>query len=278
MKVEKRNFMGYIHSLETFGTVDGPGVRFVVFFQGCPMRCQYCHNPDTWEINSGKQISADEIIKRIERNRSFYRKGGITATGGEPLMQPDFLLELFTKAKQKGIHTCLDTSGVTFTESRESEVFQKIEKIMQVTDLVMLDIKHIEDEPHKDLTSHSNKNILAFARYLDEIGKPMWIRHVVVPEITYKEDELQKLGALMKTLSNIEKLEVLPYHALGKVKYETLGMEYALKDTPQLSKNQAKAAEILIKRAWGKMLSEEDKKWKGNTLEELQKEIQEARK
>ena len=149
---------------------------------------------------------------------------------------------------------------------------------MAVTDLVMLDIKHIEDEPHKDLTAHSNKNILAFARYLEEIGKPMWIRHVVVPEITYKEDELQKLGEFMKTLSNIEKLEVLPYHALGKVKYETLGMDYVLKDTPQLSKNQAKAAEILIKRAWGKMLSEEDKKWKGNTLEELQKEIQEARK
>lgn len=270
--------MGYIHSLETFGTVDGPGVRFVVFFQGCPMRCQYCHNPDTWEATGGKEISAEEIIKRMERNRSFYKTGGITATGGEPLMQPQFLLELFKKAKQKKIHTCLDTSGITFSENRESEAFHKIEEIMKVTDLVMLDIKHIEDEPHKHLTAHSNSNILAFARYLDEIGKPMWIRHVVVPEITYKEEELQKLGEFMQTLSNIEKLEVLPYHALGKVKYENLGMEYVLKDTPQLTKIQAKSAEIFIKRAWGKMLSEEDKKLTGSTLEELEKELQEVQK
>lgn len=270
--------MGYIHSLETFGTVDGPGVRFVVFFQGCPMRCQYCHNPDTWEKAGGKEITAEEIIKRIERNRSFYKTGGITATGGEPLMQPEFLLELFTKAQEKNIHTCLDTSGIAFHVNKESEAFQQIEKIMQVTDLVMLDIKHIEDAPHKKLTAHSNANILAFARYLNEIGKPMWVRHVVVPNITYKEEELQKLGEFLKTLSNIEKLEVLPYHALGKVKYENLGMDYVLKDTPQLSKHQAKAAEILIKRAWGKMLSEEDKKFTGNTLEELQKQIQEVQK
>lgn len=270
--------MAYIHSLETFGTVDGPGVRFVVFFQGCPMRCQYCHNPDTWELTGGKEITADEIIKRMERNRSFYKTGGITATGGEPLMQPEFLLELFTKAKEKGIHTCLDTSGIMFMEDRESKAFQQIEKIMKVTDLVMLDIKHIQDEPHKHLTAHSNVNILAFAKYLDEIGKPMWIRHVVVPEITYKEDELQKLGEFMQTLSNIEKLEVLPYHALGKVKYENLGMDYVLKDTPQLTKMQAKAAEVLIKRVWGKMLSEEDKKFTGSTLAELEKQIQEVRK
>ncbi|MBR4026041.1 MAG: pyruvate formate lyase-activating protein, partial [Lachnospiraceae bacterium] len=235
--------MGYIHSLETFGTVDGPGVRFVVFFQGCPMRCQYCHNPDTWNPKDGEEISANEIIKRFERNRSFYRKGGITATGGEPMMQIDFLLELFTKAKKKEIHTCLDTSGVFFTEDRNSEIFQKIEKLMQVTDLVMLDIKHIEDEPHKVLTSHSNQPILAFARYLDEIQKPVWIRHVVVPNITFEKKQLTKLGEFLKTLSNVEKLEVLPYHALGKVKYDNLAMEYVLKDTPQLTKQQAKEAE-----------------------------------
>ena len=262
--------MGYIHSLESFGTVDGPGVRFVVFFQGCPMRCQYCHNPDTWNPEDGKEIQADEVIRRIERNRSYYKKGGITATGGEPLMQPEFLLELFTKAKQKGIHTCLDTSGIMFVENRESEAFKRIESIMQVTDLVMLDIKHIEDDAHKDLTAHSNANVLAFAKYLDEIGKPVWIRHVVVPNITYKEDELQKLGKFMKTLSNIQKLEVLPYHALGKVKYENLGMDYVLKDTPQLSKQQGKAAEIIIKRAWGQEVEE----FQGQTLAELEKELE----
>lgn len=243
--------MGYVHSLETFGTVDGPGVRFVVFFQGCPMRCQYCHNPDTWEINAGMEMSADEIIAKFERNRSFYRTGGITATGGEPMMQIDFLLELFTKAKEKDIHTCLDTSGIMFVEDRTLEAFKKIEKLMQLTDLVMLDIKHVEDVPHEKLTGHSNQKILAFAKYLDEIKKPVWIRHVVVPGITFIEEKLTLFGEFLKTLSNVEKLEVLPYHALGAVKYENLGMEYVLKDTPQLTKDEAKEAELVIRKSWG---------------------------
>ncbi len=238
--------MGYIHSIETFGTVDGPGVRFVVFFQGCPMRCQYCHNPDTWNMADGKEKSVDEILAMFERNRSFYKTGGITATGGEPMMQMDFLLELFTKAKEKDIHTCLDTSGIMFVEDRDSDAFKKIEKLMMVTDLVMLDIKHIEDESHKKLTGHSNEKILTFARYLDEIKKPVWIRHVVVPGITYKEEPLKKLGAFLKTLSNVEKLEVLPYHTLGENKYENLGIEYPLKGVPQLTKEEAKEAEDII--------------------------------
>lgn len=242
--------MGYIHSIETFGTVDGPGVRFVVFFQGCPMRCQYCHNPDTWKMADGKEMTVDEIMEKFERNRAFYKTGGITATGGEPMVQMDFLLELFTKAKEKNIHTCLDTSGIMFVPDKESEAFAKIEKLMQVTDLVMLDIKHIEDEPHKTLTGQSNENILAFARYLDEVKKPVWIRHVVVPGITYKEETLRKLGAFLKTLSNVEKLEVLPYHTMGEVKYENLGMEYALKGVPRLSKEEAKEAERIIHEAW----------------------------
>jgi len=243
--------MGYIHSIETFGTVDGPGVRFVVFFQGCPMRCQYCHNPDTWDMADGKEKSVDEILAMFERNRSFYRTGGITATGGEPMVQMDFLIELFAKAKEKDIHTCLDTSGIMFVEDREAQAFAKIEKLMAVTDLVMLDIKHIEDIAHKELTGQSNEKILAFARYLDEIKKPVWIRHVVVPGITYKEEALTKLGEFLKTLSNVEKLEVLPYHTLGENKYENLGMEYALKGVPQLSKDEAKEAENIIRKAWG---------------------------
>ena len=250
--------MGYIHSIQTFGTVDGPGVRFVVFFQGCPMRCQYCHNPDTWDMADGKEKSVDEILEMFERNRAFYRTGGITATGGEPMMQMDFLLELFTKAKEKEIHTCLDTSGIFFQEAwgspanRDSEAFAKLEKLMQVTDLVMLDIKHIEDAAHKELTGHSNEKILAFARYLDEIEKPVWVRHVVVPGITYREEALTKFGEFLKTLSNVEKLEVLPYHTLGENKYEKLGIEYPLKGVPQLSKEEAVKAENIILSAWGK--------------------------
>ncbi len=243
--------MGKIHSLETFGTVDGPGVRFVVFFQGCPMRCQYCHNPDTWNIEDGEEMSAEEIITRFERNRSFYQTGGITATGGEPMLQLDFLTELFTKAKEKGIHTCLDTSGIIFPENNpETAKLKQIEDLMSVTDLVMLDIKHIKDEEHQKLTGQSNRNILAFARYLDSIGKPVWIRHVVVPGITFDREELTELGKFLKTLHNVEKLEVLPYHSMGKVKYDNLGMDYILKDTPQLTKAEAKEAEEIIRKAW----------------------------
>lgn len=240
--------MGKVHSIETFGTVDGPGVRYVVFFQGCPMRCQYCHNPDTWNLEDGQEMSAQELIERLERNKAFYRTGGITATGGEPMLQIDFLTELFTMAKEKGIHTCLDTSGVMFPEDRQGESFLKVQKLMQVTDLVMLDIKHIEEEGHKQLTGHSNHHILSFAEYLKEIGKPVWIRHVVVPGITFEENLLIKLGEYLGTLSNMEKLEVLPYHALGAVKYENLGMDYVLKDTPQLMKQQAKEAEEMIRK------------------------------
>lgn len=237
--------MGYIHSLETFGTVDGPGVRFVVFFQGCPMRCAYCHNPDTWEMADGVQMSADEILQRMLRNRSFYSTGGLTATGGEPMQQMDFLIELFTKAKEAGIHTCLDTSGVVYTSGN-----RRIEALMAVTDLVMLDIKHMEESVHIDLTGCTNKNSLQFAEYLSRIGKPVWIRHVVVPGITFREESLAAVGRFLKTLSNVEKLEVLPYHALGKVKYDNLHMEYRLKDTPQLTKEETAEAEQIIRKYW----------------------------
>jgi len=244
--------MGYIHSLESFGSVDGPGVRYVVFFQGCPMRCAYCCNPDTWYVSDGKEMSADEILQKMLRNSAFYTTGGITATGGEPMMQMDFLIELFSKAKAEGIHTCLDTSGIMYTGTKEdgTPLDERIEKLMEVTDLVMLDIKHVDEAAHIDLTAQSNRHILEFAHYLDSIDKPVWIRHVVVPGITLQEESLAAVGKFLSTLHNVEKLEVLRYHALGKVKYEKLGMDYRLKNVSQLTKEEAAWAEEIIKKYW----------------------------
>ena len=236
---------GYIHSLESFGTVDGPGVRYVVFFQGCPMRCQYCHNPDTWKLEDGKQMDTQTIINGLERNRSFYETGGITATGGEPLYQLPFLLELFEKAKKKGIHTCLDTSGIVYHKEDKEQAAQ-LERLMQVTDLVMLDIKHMDDAAHRKLTGHSNQRVFEFADYLEAHHIPLWIRHVVVPGITYDKAELESLGRYLKTLTNFEHLEVLPYHSMAVVKYENLGIDYPLAGVPQLTKDEAAEAEQII--------------------------------
>lgn len=241
---------GFVHSTESFGTVDGPGVRFVVFLQGCPMRCQYCHNPDTWKMNTGAVRSAQSLIKDYERNAAFYKKGGITVTGGEALMQIDFLLELFTLAKQKNIHTCLDTSGVTYHPG-ESSYNKKLDELMKVTDLVMLDIKHIDPEGHKILTGHDNAGILAFAKYLEQKNIPVWIRHVVVPGITDDENLLTRLGTFLGTLSNIQALDVLPYHIMGITKYEQLGIPYPLEGVPPATKDQAaKAKKIILAAYW----------------------------
>lgn len=229
-----KQILGYIHSIETCGTVDGPGIRFVVFMQGCPMRCLYCHNPDSWGINIGSQMSASEIISRYKGVKEFC-KGGITVTGGEPLLQIDFVTELFRLAKESNIHTALDTSGITFV----AENIQKIEKLLEYTDLVLLDIKHIDDEQHKKLTAHSNKNILEFAKFLSDRNKPMWVRHVVVPEITFKKEYLFELGKFLRGLKNITALDVLPYHSMAISKYKKLGMEYPLENIPQLTKTQA---------------------------------------
>lgn len=239
----------YIHSLETFGTVDGPGVRFVIFFQGCPMRCQYCHNPDTWHMEDGPPMQVEDILTKFERNQSFYTTGGITATGGEPLLQIDFLIELFRQAKQKGIHTCLDTSGILYDEQNPDKM-EKFCKLAEVTDLVMLDIKHMEDEEHQKLTGHSNSNVFAFAEFLKEKNIPVWIRHVSVSGITDKREELESLGHYLRTLPNVEKLELLPYHALAVPKYENLGMEYPLKGVPQMSRQEAKAAYEIVESVW----------------------------
>ena len=220
---------GRIHSFESFGTVDGPGVRFVVFLQGCPMRCLYCHNPDTWDISAAKhEMSAEDVLLRMTRNLPFYRSGGITVTGGEPLLQIDFVTELFTLAKREGIHTCLDTSGIYFGDSPDTR--SKFDALLGVTDLVMLDIKHIDSASHKLITGHGNENVLGFAKYLNEKGKPMRIRYVLLPGYTDGDSALSGLGEFLKTLSNIESVEVLPYHELGKVKYERLGIPYPLSD------------------------------------------------
>lgn len=233
---------GYIHSVESFGTVDGPGIRLVVFLQGCPMRCLYCHNPDTWEIGKGTPITADEILKKYDSVKAFLKNGGITVTGGEPLIQIDFVTELFKKAKAKGIHTCIDTSGITFNRDDT----EKFDALMNVTDLVMLDIKHIDDTEHKKLTSHSNKNILEFAEYTAKKDVPLWIRHVIVPEITYNEEYLYKLGQFIGQLKNVKALDVLPYHDMGKAKYKALGLEYPLGDTKPMSKEDAIKARGII--------------------------------
>ena len=227
---------GRIHSLESFGTVDGPGVRFVVFVQGCPMRCAYCHNPDTWEMNGGTEMEPSEIIAQYERNRGFYKEGGITVTGGEPLMQVEFLTELFTLAHEKDIHTCIDTSGIAY-KPENTELIQKLDKLMEVTDLVMLDIKHIDPQKHLELTKQPNSGILAFAEYLSSKQIPMWIRHVVVPGITDDDKYLFQLGYFIGQFKNLKALDVLPSHTMGEKKYEALGIEYPLKGVPPMDKN-----------------------------------------
>lgn len=243
---------GFIHSTESFGTVDGPGVRFVIFLQGCPMRCKYCHNPDTWKMNSGSLRSPQSLIQEYERNQAFYSKGGITVTGGEALMQIDFLLELFRLAKEKGIHTCLDTSGVTYRPG-ESDYNRKLDELMAMTNLVLLDIKHIDPEGHQDLTGHDNAHILAFARYLDKKQIPVWIRHVVVPGITDDPGLLTRLGEFLGTLSNIKALDVLPYHIMGVTKYESLDIPYPLKGVEPATQKQAKDAKQIILTAYWKV-------------------------
>ena len=243
--------IGFIHSTESFGTVDGPGIRFVVFMQGCPMRCKYCHNPDTWPIATKDNLSGstlrtvEDLLKEYNGYKEFTKHGGITVTGGEPLMQIDFVIDLFTECKRQGIHTCLDTSGITFNPESEKNIV-KFNRLTEVTDLFMLDIKHIDGEMHKDLTKQNNGNILAFAQYLKEKKAIVWIRHVVVPGITDNKEYLFKLGQFLGTLNNIKALDVLPYHTMGKAKYQEIGMEYPLGDTPALDKDKAIEARNVI--------------------------------
>lgn len=230
---------GRIHSLESFGTVDGPGVRFVIFVQGCPMRCAYCHNPDTWPTDGGTMMEPEDIIAQYKRNESFYKGGGITVTGGEPLLQVDFLIDLFTLAKKNNIHTCIDSSGIAFRPDCNSAWLEKLDCLMTMTDLVMLDIKHIDCEKHKELTQQPNDGILAFCSYLNRKHVNTWIRHVVVPTITDDPEYLYQLGYFIGQFTNVKALDILPYHTMGKVKYDNLGMEYPLKDIPAMDTKKA---------------------------------------
>ena len=239
--------MGRIHSIETFGAVDGPGIRFVVFFQGCPMRCQYCHNPDSWEYGGGTEKSVEELVTEIKKYKHYFGEtGGVTVSGGEPLAQIDFLTELFEALKGEGIHTCLDTSGVTFNTTMQT--LKKFDKLMEFTDLVLLDIKHIDRDKHKSLTGHYNDSVLEFARYLDKKSIPVWIRHVLVPGVTADKKQLTKLREFLDTLTNVEKIEVLPYHTLGVSKYEKLGLDYSLKGVDAPTSEEIEIANTILQK------------------------------
>ena len=236
---------GRIHSVESFGSADGPGVRYIVFLKGCNMRCQYCHNPDTWAKDGGELMTPEEVLKKALRYKTYWKeKGGITVSGGEALLQIDFVTELFRLAKEKGVNTCLDTSGNPF--SLEEPFKSKFDELMKYTDLFMLDIKHIDDAAHRKLTGQTNQNILEMAAYLSDHGKAMWIRHVLVPGITTEEDELHRLRRFLDTLKTVERVEVLPYHTLGVFKWKELGIPYQLEGVDPPTKEQIdRAKEIL---------------------------------
>lgn len=240
--------LGRIHSTESFGAADGPGVRFIIFVQGCRMRCRYCHNPDTWSLEGDSttvEMSPEEALNKALRYKSYWKNGGgITVSGGEPLLQIDFLLELFKLAKAEGVSTCIDTAGNPFT--REEPFFSKFQELMKYTDLLLLDLKEIDPARHKDITAFDNSNILDMAKYLSDIGKPVWIRHVLVPGLSDFDEDLTKLREFIDTLKNVEKVEVLPYHTLGKFKWENLGIKYSLEDTnPPTAERVDNAQKIL---------------------------------
>lgn len=220
---EKSNCMAKVHSIESFGTVDGPGIRFVLFLQGCSLKCKYCHNRDTWDPTLGEEKTLDEIIEKVKRYKTYMTLsgGGVTVTGGEPLLQVKFLIEFFKKLKEEGINTCIDTSGMF-------NITDDIKEVLKYTDLVLLDIKHIDDEKCKKLVGASNKKELEFARYLSDNNHKMWIRQVLVPGYTDDENDLLKLKDFLNTLKTVEKVQILKYHSMGKYKWEKMGLKYEL--------------------------------------------------
>lgn len=232
---------GKIHSIETFGTVDGPGIRYVIFLQGCHLRCKYCHNRDTWDTTIGTPKKVSELVQDIQKYSDYikFSKGGVTVTGGEPLLQPKFLIALFTELKKLGYHTALDTSGMF-------PLTPEVKQVLSLTDLVLLDIKHIDDEKCKDLVGFSNKLELEFANYLSENGIKMWIRQVIIPGITDDENDLIRLKEFLQTLKTVEKIELNPYHTLGVYKWEDLGLEYPLKGVRQANTEDIERAKCIL--------------------------------
>lgn len=232
---------GHVHSLETFGTVDGPGIRFVLFMQGCLLKCQYCHNPDTWGLNEGKEMTVEEVLAEIEPYLSYYRSsgGGLTVSGGEPTLQFPFVTQVFQEAKRRwNLHTTLDSNGYNEPD--------KIRELLESTDLVLLDLKHINDEKHIKLTGKSNERTLKMARWLSDNGRKMWIRHVYVPGIHEEEEDLLNLGRFIGTLNGVEKFEILPYHQMGVYKWEALGKTYPLEGVPSPTEAEVERAYRLI--------------------------------
>lgn len=219
---EDLRYYAKVHSLETFGAVDGPGIRFILFLQGCHLQCKYCHNRDTWDMNGGSYKSLDDIFDMIMKYKNYITpNGGVTVSGGEPLLQVKFLIELFTKLKKKKIHTCIDTSGMV-------AITDDIKHLLSLTDLVLLDIKHIDSKKCKDLVGFDNKLELEFAKYLSDNNIPIWIRQVLVPGYTDDQNDLLKLKEFISSLNTVQKVEILPYHSIGKYKWTNLGFEYAL--------------------------------------------------
>ena len=238
------NPIGYVHSLESFGSVDGPGVRFVVFLQGCALRCKYCHNPETW-ADGGEEWTPEQLFQRVYRYRNYWgKKGGITVSGGEPLRQMDFVTRLFQLARAKGVHTALDTAGEPFRQ--DPEYLARFDALMQSTSLVILDLKEIDPEKHRQLTGRDNANILAMARHISDLGVPLWIRHVLVPGLTDEEDGLRRTAEFIRSLHTVQRVEVLPYHTLGLFKWQKLGIPYPLPDAVPPTAEQVQRAEQLL--------------------------------
>lgn len=230
-----------IHSVESFGTFDGPGIRFVVFLQGCPFQCLYCANPDTMEFNSGKERSIEELLKEAIHMKSYFaNSGGVTVSGGEPCCQAKDLIHLFKELKKEGIHTALDTNGFVLNKY--------VKQLLDLTDLVLLDVKHIDNTIHKIVTSRSNDKTLAFADYLRKINKPTWLRYVLVPELTDQPEYLEQFGTHFQNYENIEKLEIQPYHKLGVHKWKLLGKQYPLEGFEENTLEQLKAAKKMFEK------------------------------
>lgn len=238
--------LGRIHSTESFGAADGPGVRFVIFVQGCAMRCQYCHNPDTWDLCAGQRRTADELLAQALRYQPYWGgQGGITVSGGEPLLQIEFVTDLFRKAKAAGVHTALDTAGQPFT--RAEPFYSRFQALLQVTDLVLLDLKQMDEAAHRALTGCGNANILQMARAVDEAGVALWVRRVLVPGVTDDPADLAALGAFLRTLHCLERVEVLPYHTLGLHKWQARGLPYPLEGVQPPTAEQVRRAEETIR-------------------------------